>query len=172
MKVTRNTPNQLILSDTPWFIGITLVFFILAFVGAGLFLASEGGEGILFGIFFALFGGGMGFGAFCAFVRRVQVILDRNKDSIVIRRQSVFGYEAVEHVLSSLSHAEIESTTSRSDKGTSTLYRPVLILDKGMSEGRHPIVEAFSNGRGAHQLVDTINDWLPARKVDSASQSA
>ena len=172
MKVTRNTPSQLILSNTPWFIGITLVFFILAFVGAGVFLASEGGEGILFGIFFALFGGGMGFGAFCAFVRRVQVILDRNKNSILIRRQSVFGYDAVEHELSNLSHAETESTTSRSDNGTSTLYRPVLILDEGMSAGRHLIVEAYSSGRGAHRLVDAVNDWLPARKVDSASQSA
>lgn len=172
MKVTRNTPNQLILSYTPWFIGISLVFFILAFVGAGVFLASEGGEGILFGIFFALFGGGMGFGAFCAFVRRVQVILDRNENSILIRRQSVFGYDAVEHKLSNLSHAEIESTTSRSDNGTSTLYRPVLILDEGMSAGRHPVVEAYSSGRGAHRLVDAVNGWLPARKVDSASQSA
>ncbi|WP_170359972.1 hypothetical protein [Ruegeria arenilitoris] len=172
MKVTRNTPNQLILSDTPWFIGITLVLFILIFVGVGLFLMTEGGEAILFGLIFALGGGGLGFGAFCAFVRRVQVILDRDKDSIVIRRHSVFGYDAVEHMLSNLSHAEIETTISRSNKGSSTLYRPVLILDKGMSEGRHPIVEAYSSGRGAHRLVDAVNEWLPARKVDSASQSA
>lgn len=171
MKVTRDTPNQLILSDTPWFIGIMLVFFILAFVGPGILLMTEGGEAILFGLIFALGGGGLGFGAFCAFVRRVQVILDRNKNSILIRRQSVFGYEAVEHVLSNLSHAEIESTTSRSDKGTSTLYRPVLILNKGMSEGRHPIVEAFSNGRGAHQLVDAVNTWLPARQDETREQA-
>ncbi|WP_170550826.1 hypothetical protein [Ruegeria atlantica] len=172
MKVTRNTPNQLILSDTPWFIGITLVLFILIFVGLGLFLMTEGGKAILFGLIFALGGGGLGFGAFCAFVRRVQVILDRDKDSIVIRRHSVFGYDAVEHMLSNLSHAEIETTISRSNKGSSTLYRPVLILDKGMSAGRHPIVEAYSSGRGAHRLVDAVNEWLPARKVDSASQSA
>ncbi|MEW2918169.1 hypothetical protein AB1A64_13935 [Ruegeria sp. ANG10] len=172
MKVTRNTSNQLILSDTPWFIGITLVLFILIFVGLGLFLMTEGGEAILFGLIFALGGGGLGFGAFCAFVRRVQVILDRDKDSIVIRRHSVFGYDAVEHKLSNLSHAEIETTISRSNKGSSTLYRPVLILDKGMSAGRHPIVEAYSSGRGAHRLVDAVNEWFPARKVDSASQSA
>lgn len=172
MKVTRNTPNQLILSDTPWFIGITLVFFILIFVGLGLFLTTEGGEAILFGLIFALGGGGLGFGAFCAFVRRVQVVLDRDKDKILIRRQSVFGYDAVEHVLSNLSHAEIESTTSRSSKGSSTLYRPVLILNEGMSAGRHPIVDAFSNGRGAHRLVEAVNNWLPADKVDSGNQSA
>ncbi len=167
MKVTRNSPTQLILSDTPWFIGISLMFFILAFVGAGLFMVTQGGEGIWFGIFFALFGGGMGVGAFCTFVRRVQVILDRDKDSIVIRRQSVFGYEAVEHKLSNLSHAETEQTVSRRDSSSSTLYRPVLILDEGMSAGQHPIVEAFSSGRGAREMADAVNEWLPARQEEA-----
>ncbi|NOD32472.1 hypothetical protein [Ruegeria atlantica] len=163
MKVTRDTPNQLIIANTPWFIGITLVISILAFVGPGIFLMSTGGEGIWFGLIFALGGGGLGFGAFCAFVRRVQIILDRHKDSILIRRQSVFGYEAVEHKLSNLSHAEIESTTSRGKNGTSTLYRPVLVLEKGMSAGRHPIVEAFSGGSGSHRLAEAVNDWLPSK---------
>ncbi|WP_170763968.1 hypothetical protein [Ruegeria lacuscaerulensis] len=172
MKVTRNTQNQLILAKTPWFIGIMLVFFILAFVGPGILLMSAGGENIWFGLIFALGGGGLGFGAFCVFVRRVQVVLDRNRDSILIRRQSIFGYDVVEHVLSNLSHAELESTTSTREGRTSTLYRPVLVLDEGMSAGRHPIVEAFSNGPGSDRLVDAVNDWLPARKVDSDSQSA
>ncbi len=172
MKVTRNTPNQLILSNAPWLIGIMLVVFILCFVGAGLFMATEGGEGIFFGIFFALVGGGLGFGAFCVFVRRVQVILDRRTNSIVIRRQSIFGYDTVEHDLSNLSHAEVETTTS-SRKGTSSkMHRPVLILEKGMSAGRHPIVEAYVSGGGAQRLVDAVNDWLPAHKVDSDIQSA
>ena len=172
MKVTRNTPDQLILSNTPWFIGISLVIFILIFFGVGLFMVSEGGEGILFGIFFALFGGGMGIGAFCVFVRRVQVILDRNSNSILIRRQSVFGYDTVEHELSNLSHAEVETARPRRDRTTSKMHRPVLILETGMSAGRHPIVEAYVSGHGAQRLVDAVNGWLPARKVDSASQSA
>ncbi|EEE37921.1 hypothetical protein RKLH11_1760 [Rhodobacteraceae bacterium KLH11] len=171
MKVTRDTPDQLILSDTPWFIGITLVFFILIFVGLGLFLMTDGGEAILFGLIFGLGGGGLGFGAFCAFVRRVQVIFDRSADSILIRRQSVFGYETVAHVLSNLSHAELESTTSRRNGNTSTLYRPILVLDKGMSAGRHPIVEAFSSGAGSRRLVDAVNNWLPSKRRQSDDQS-
>ncbi len=172
MKVTRNTPDQLILSNTPWLMGIMLVVFILCFLGAGLFMATEGGEGIFFGIFFALVGGGLGFGAFCVFARRVQVILDRRTNSIVIRRQSIFGYDTVEHDLSNLSHAEVETTTS-SRKGTSSkMHRPVLILEKGMSAGRHPIVEAYVSGGGAQRMVDAVNGWLPSRKVDSDSQSA
>ncbi|CAD0186391.1 hypothetical protein RUESEDTHA_03299 [Ruegeria sp. THAF57] len=169
MKVTRNTPNQLILSNRPWLIGVMLVFFILCFVGAGLTMISEGNWS---GILVALFGGGMGFGAFCIFVRRVQVILDRSTDSILIRRQSIFGYETVRHVLSNLSHAEVETTTSNGNNGSSTTHRPVLILGQGMSAGRHPIVSAYVSGHGSHRLVDAVNDWLPARAVDSDNQSA
>ncbi len=172
MKVTRNTPDQLILSNTPWLIGIMLVVFILCFVGAGLFMATEGGEGIFFGIFFALVGGGLGFGAFCVFVRRVQVILDRRTNSIVIRRQSIFGYDTVEHDLSNLSHAEVETTTSSRKGNSSKMHRPVLILEKGMSAGRHPIVEAYVSGGGAQRMVDAVNAWLPAHTVDSDIQSA
>ena len=168
MKVTRNTPEQLILADTPWFIGIMLIFFILAFVGPGLLLASEGGENLFFGLFFALMGGGLGFGAFAVFVRRVQVILDRPRDLILIRRQSVFGYDKIEHQLSNLSHAEIETTTSRREGRTSTLYRPVLILNQGMSAGPHPIVEAYSNGSGSKRLVKAVNDWLPGSEAAQA----
>ncbi|MCB4457556.1 hypothetical protein [Leisingera sp. McT4-56] len=175
MKITRNTPEQLILSDTPWLIGIMLVLFILAFAGAGIGMLSQGGDLILPGLIFALVGGGMGALAFCLFVRRVQVILDRPGGSILIRRQSVFGYSRVEHRLADLSHAEVESTTSRSEGRTRTLFRPVLVLDGGMSAGRHPVVEAYTSGRGPQRLSDAINAWLPAAgpaKVDSRGHSA
>ncbi|WP_291729453.1 hypothetical protein [Leisingera sp. F5] len=175
MKITRNTPEQLILSDTPWLIGIMLVFFILVFAGAGLGMLSQGGDLLWPGLIFTFVGGGMGALAFCLFVRRVQVILDRPDGSIVIRRQSVFGYNEVAHRLADLSHAEVESTTSRSESRTRTLYRPVLILDGGMSAGRHPVTEAYTNGRGSQRLSDAINAWLSAEspaKVDSGPQSA
>jgi hypothetical protein len=157
VKITRNTRDQLILADTPWFIGIMLIFFILAFVGPGVAMALSG---TWEAIFFALFGGGMGFAAFCVFVRRVQVILDHPRNRLLIRRQSVFGYEAVEHQLQHLARAEVESTTSRRDGRTSTLYRPVLVLEGGMSAGRHPVVEAYSSGSGAQRLTDAVNAWL------------
>ncbi|MDA7964803.1 hypothetical protein [Ruegeria sp.] len=172
MKITRNSPDQLILSNTPWLMGIMLILFTLGFVGAGLFMVNEGREEVWAGILFALFGGGLGLGAFCVFVRRVQVILDRNSNSILIRRQSVFGYDTVEHELSDLSHAEVETATPPRNTTTSKMHRPVLILETGMSAGRHPIVKAYVSGRGAHRLVDAVNDWLPAWTVDSGSQSA
>ncbi|WP_171208834.1 MULTISPECIES: hypothetical protein [unclassified Ruegeria] len=172
MKILRDTPNQLILSNTPWLIGLMLIGFILAFLGAGIFMVSDGDKPVWFGILFAFFGGGMGAVIFCAMVRRVQVILDRPSKTILIRRQSVFGYETVEHALSDLSHAEVETSRTSRRGSSSKVHRPVLILDKGMSAGRHPIVETYYSGGGAQRLVDAVNSWLPARKVDTDGQSA
>ena len=40
--------------------------------------------------------------------------------------------------------------------------RPVLVLDAGLTPGRHPVVQAFTSGRGPQRLSDAINAWLPA----------
>ena len=154
MKVTRDTPQQLIIANSPWLIGIFLIGFILIFVAVGLLLLSEG---IWAGLLFSLVGGGLGFGAFAAFVRRVQLILDRPSDTITIRVRSLFGFSEVQHSLSNLSRAVLETTTS--SKGN-TLYRPTLILDKGMSAGSHPVVHAYANTTGPRRMVDAINSWL------------
>lgn len=161
MKVTRNTAEQLIVSDTPWFIGAMLILFILAFVGPGLLMMADG---VWQGLFFALAGGGMGVAAFAVFVRRVQVIFDRPSDTVKIRRQSVFGYSSVSHVLSNVAGAVLERISD--DEGTK--YRPTLILDQGMSKGRHPIIDSYTNTGGPKRLVSAINDWLgDAVRLDS-----
>ena len=116
MRVTRNHPDQLILSDTPWFIAIMLSLFILVFVGVGVALVLDG---IWAGLIFALGGGGIGAVVFVAFVRRVQVIFDVSSDTITIRRRSVLGYSEVQHKLSNCSGAVLEHTAS--SKG-GTLY--------------------------------------------------
>lgn len=159
MQITRDTPNQLILAYTPWLIGLFLVVFILIFVGAGLAMFM-GGETT--GLFIALAGGGMGVIALFAFVRRIQVIFDRPSDSITLRRRSLLGYSETRHTLSNLSGAILETTSG--DKGR-TLYRPALILDKGMSAGTHPIVKAYTNSSGPKRAVTAINTWLDVGPV-------
>lgn len=170
MKITRETQDQLILSDVPWLIGLMLIVFIVIFVGAGLFMV-EGGNWV--GLPLALVGGALGFGAFAGFVRRVQVIFDRPAGRITIRARSVFGYAEVIHDLSHLSEAALES--SASSKGN-TLYRPVLVLNGGMSAGRHPMVQTFTNTRGPVRAVEAVNRWLesgrhPNAQLDSGDQT-
>ncbi|MDA0961972.1 MAG: hypothetical protein O2898_03525, partial [Proteobacteria bacterium] len=90
MKILRDTPEQLIIEETPWVLGIMLVFFILAFVGPGLFLVTQGE---LIGLFFAGVGGGLGAMGLIVFVQRVQVILDTMTDEVIDRRRSVLRYD-------------------------------------------------------------------------------
>jgi hypothetical protein len=159
MHVTRNTPDQLILADTPWFMGIMLILFILIFAGAGLLIMSKA---FWPGLLWTACGCGMGVAGFAVFVRRVQVILDRPSNSVTLRRQSLFGYQSVRHQLDHLGQAVAETTTSQNhDTGTRTiLTRPVLEFDRGMSVERHPIVEAYTSGNGAARLVNAVNTWL------------
>lgn len=170
MKVTRNTPDQLIVSDTPWFIGIMLTLFIFVFVGAGLMVMTEVP---VFGFIWMSFGAGMGIAAFAVFVRRVQIILDRPSNSVMIRRQSIFRYQSVKHQLDELGQAELETATSRDrDSGShATMTRPVLVFTSGMSAGRHPMVEAYSTGQGSRIIVEAINAWHEAL-LDSVSREA
>ncbi|WP_170344790.1 hypothetical protein [Ruegeria atlantica] len=172
MKVARNTPQQLILSDTPWFFGILFALNTLIFAALGLLLTWAGGSAFWYGLSMIIFGGAMGLWSFHLLVRRVQVIFDRTKGTLVIRQKSIFGNEAIEHALSDLSHAEVETILNKPAWLFASRHRPVLLLDKGMSAGRHPIIQAFSTGTCAERITGTVNDWLAARGSDPGNRSA
>ncbi|NIZ62545.1 hypothetical protein DL239_16355 [Sedimentitalea sp. CY04] len=166
MKVVRNTPEQLIVANKPWLIGIALILFILAFVGAGLLVATEEP---LFGIPFALFGGGIGAACFVAFVRRVQVIFDCGSNLITIRTQSLYTYREDTHPLSQLNKAVLETTvSSMNNSNANTLYRPSLDIGGTL----HPMVVSYTNTRGPARLVNAVNKWLQAAPLDSARDQA
>ncbi|MEP2717560.1 hypothetical protein [Pseudophaeobacter sp.] len=169
MRIIRDTPEQMIIANKPWLIGIMLTLFILVFIGAGILVATGEEGDVWFGILFGGLGGGIGIAAFCAFVRRVQIIFDRPSGTITIRRQSVFGYNSEDHPLEHLSHVEIEQTTTRQNGHNSTLYRPTLVLEAAASapngETRIPIVAAYTNGVGPNRIAKAVNSWLPAKEV-------
>jgi len=154
MKITRDTPDQLIIENRPWLIGGFLIVFTLIFVAVGL-AAITYGEGVM-GYAFVFFGGGAGMLAFAVFVRRVQVIFDRAAGSIRFRRKSVFGSSDVTHDLKHLDRAVVESSYS-GDSGAT--HRCVIILSGGMSAGVHPLTMAYSSGPGAQRAADAINAW-------------
>ncbi|ASM73507.1 MULTISPECIES: hypothetical protein [Roseobacteraceae] len=154
MKVLHDTPDRLILDETPWLIALLLAGFILVFVGSGLFIMSEN---LLFGLAFAVFGGGIGAVVMAMLIERLQIIFDRHAGTVTIRRKSMRRYTQVSHNLDNVSHAELETTIgSKGDK----LSRPVLVITKGMSEGRHPLITAYSNLSGPPKIVAAINGWL------------
>lgn len=157
MKVTTNSPDLLIIEDRPIFIAIALILFTLAFSGAGLFMIAEGEW---WGLFFMLFGGGMGVLSFGIFVRRVQVVFHRPEGYVEVRRRNVFGAHKVRHDLTEIARAELQ--TNRGSDGPDT-YRVVLVIDEGQSAGRHPVTRSFSNGSGHQTCMEAINDWLTGR---------
>lgn len=154
MKVTTDTPDLLVIDDRPLFLAIMLILFILAFVGVGFFLVSEG---IWAGLIFGGFGGALGLAGYALFVRRVQVVFHRPEGWFEIRRKSLFSSEKVRHALSEISHAEIAVLRST---GTSNTWRVEMVIPEGESAGRHPITLSYSNGPGHQRCKDAINRWL------------
>lgn len=161
MKVTRNIPQQLIVADTPWLIGIMLTVFILMFVGAGLALVISG-EWL--GLLFGAMGGGLGMTAFAIFVRRTMAILDRGTAKVTLRERSLFGFREEHHDLTKVRGAVVESSVNSNGQ---TTYRPTLVLRSGDSETRLPLIEVYSNGRGPDRVVTAINGWLGGDRLDS-----
>ncbi len=154
MKVLHDTSDRLILDETPWVMALLMAGFVLAFVGAGLFIMLEN---LLFGLAFGSFGAIVGIVIMVALVERLQIIFDRPAGTVTIRRKSMLRYSQVLHALENISHAELETT--RNAKGN-TLSRPVLVLAKGMSAGRHPLISAYSNFSSPPKIVAAINTWL------------
>ena len=163
MKIVRNTPEQLIVSDTPWFTGILLGTITAVLITAGTGDALNGDlEG---GLGMALGGGGMFGLGFAVFVQRAQAILNRETNELILRRRTVIRYTETRHALADLSRAVLDTTT---DSDGDRLYRPVLMLE-GASRGPHPIVAVYTSSGAPQQVVTAINDWLKQALIPQAT---
>jgi len=97
-------------------------------------------------------------------VRRVQVIFDRNGDTITFRARNMRGYNQVIHALGDLSHAE---------KDGHYTARSVLMFDRGMRQVDHPITQYHVSGTAPKRITDAINAWFKApAPVDSEPPKA
>ena len=163
MKVLRNTPQQLIVEDRPWFFSLLLA---AMFLGMLVAVGSTMGEGRYFLAAFVFLVSLAVFAPLAYFlVQRVQIVFDAPRNLLEIRRRTLRGYRVICHELSDFERAITE--TSRGD-GSET-HRTTLILARGMSAGKHPMTPAYSSGNGAHRITAAINDWNRAR-LDSASR--
>lgn len=153
MKVTRDTPNQLIIENNPVWLAVFISVFALIFVGVGLFLMRQE---FWMGVGFTLAGLVVGVIFNLAFTRRTQIIFDRPGNLVEMRRKSLLGYSKRSWALEHLSRADVQS--SRSDN--TTTYRAVMISDGGMDAGTHPITLVYSSGSGADTAAGAINRWL------------
>ena len=165
MKISRNTPDQLILDHIPWqsaiFSGLGICFVV--FLGISYFP-----DEIFIGSVILAVGLAIGLFQFGLIVQRVQVIFDRAGGSVKIRQRGLFSYTQVTHDLSDVVEAIVEE--EKGNKGQ-TLARSSLVL-RGMSEGIHPMVEHFDGTyvRAHHDIVGVVNRWLGAGKTESAQR--
>ncbi|MEM9584638.1 MAG: hypothetical protein AAGA08_16125 [Pseudomonadota bacterium] len=156
MKITRHTPEHLIISENPIWIAVLLVFMGLVFLGFGLGLIFTGEWLGLFPVVMSL----MPFGFLFIFVRRVQVIFNGPEGTLTVQRKNLHRAFTVVHDLADVSEADLE--TSRGDKGA--VHRVTLVLT-GESAGRHPITQAYSNVGNHRGAADAINQWLAAHRA-------
>lgn len=162
MKITRDTPEQLILDHKPWIFAILLCLPILGAAGFTVYSIIDGdflrtliGSGIT--LFTAIFP--------VAFIRRVQLILDRGTGKVTLRRRGFINQTEDIFALSDLRQAYVQTSNS----GDTKTHRPALDLD-GQPHGV-PILLVYTSGRGAGRDRDAINAWL-ARAVDKTPREA
>jgi len=156
MKITRDTPEQLIIENNPIWLAVFLTLFSLIFIGIGLFMMREEfwfgllfvGSGLIVGTLFSVI-----------FIRRTQFIFDRPGNLVEMRRKSLLGFTNRTWELQYLDRAIVQS--SRSSEGTTT-YRAALVFDGGMDAGTHPITIVYSSGSGADRAANAVNHWLAA----------
>jgi hypothetical protein len=154
MKVTRDTPDHLILEDVPVALGIGLFLFLMAFILPGGLLMFFG-EWVI-GLFFVVFGGGLGLLAIVVFVQRRQVILDRAAGTLTIRSASILHRDQQVHPLSEVSGAEV-----RISPGGQSLFAAIIIPD-GEAKGVYPLGASSAKGPDPATVAQTINRWLGA----------
>lgn len=156
MKISRNTPEQLIVGENPVWVAVMLVVMALIFFGIGLAITLSG-EWL--GLAFVA-GSLLPFSFLFIFVRRVQLIFEAAKGTLTIQRKNMRRATKVVHDLKDVQSAELE--TSRGDN--STLYRVTMVLT-GQSAGHHPITNAYSNVCNHQGVANAINAWLDSYRA-------
>lgn len=159
MKIVRNTPDELVLrSSLPLsIIWPAAICFVLIAAGILSLLNGDiivGGGSILMTVFPGYF---VWRDARLDFAR-----LNRSEDVLEIRRLTLTGHERVRHPLGDLSHAFVDKLHLNNERRS----RVVLVLDRGMDAGQHPLISHHVVGLRADIAAATLNGWRD-RHVDS-----
>lgn len=164
MKITHNTDRHLILDWTPWGLGSGLIALIILFLAIAMVVPMADGDidpmWWLFAFMF-LIGAGLWGMMLVLFVKRRQLVLDRETGKITLRIRSFLKATEQRHDLTRLTAAALDY-----DYGEGlTLQRPVLVLASrrnGGADRRVPIHSYYTSGDEPGRVVDLINDWLAA----------
>ncbi|WP_101067619.1 hypothetical protein [Roseovarius salinarum] len=151
MKVTHHTDDLLVVDNKPWLIAVILLGFLLVPVWGGIKVITETAL-TGFGIGMIVAGGLFMLPFFWGFVRRTQMVLDRQAGTVTIRRRTIFGYGQEEHALDDLRGAEVETDHG----GSNRTHRMVLRF----GDETKPFLKSYASGERAERLAELVNGWL------------
>ncbi len=161
MKISKNTPDLMVIDDRPWFIGLFLIGFIAIFASIGATMLYSG---LLGGVFMLLIAGAI-FTGFYFLVERTQLVLDASAGKLEIRKKSMRRMKRDKYALKELRHTTVDSRTSSSSSGNSTkTSRLVLVFNGENGETDTPLTAAYTSGGAAERISPVVNAWLEAVK--------
>lgn len=165
MKVVENTPDLLIVEDTPWLTASLFAFFTILMSGIALFALPDGDLGV------ALFAVAVAAGLFLLLnlvIERTRVFFDGRRNRVSVRRQSAKDTRTMTYGLDHLAGSEVEALTIRGVK----VHRVVLQFNGGPEAEPVPISKTYSNSSQHDIVSEIINAWLQARQSARDAQAA
>jgi hypothetical protein len=154
MKTVTDTPDTLVLEETPWLFGLGVVAMMLLFAGVGWTILASGE--IIGGLMLLVGGLAMGVLVIWAFIRRTQLWIDRPSGQVAIRSRSIFAFTEQTFPLTDLSGADTQN--SQQSKGQRT--RRAVLRFGGQTNKVIPVTSHYTSGRGPLRTASTVNDWL------------
>jgi hypothetical protein len=155
VKVTRQSDSQLVIEERPWLVGLILLVMAAAFLIFAISMLNQG-HWIIF-LLIAAFGAGIPILLARAMVRRVTLVLDRDKGKIT--REQIGGgpRQRMENPFSALQKAELDIFKSPVP-GEGSQYRLKLVMVP--ETDRFMFRDGRTQGDQPAHMVKAINHWL------------
>ena len=165
MYVAHKSDDLLVLEHQPWVEGALIA--LLAFIGPFMMFRALPIEGLIpsllaiFAVDFPLFA------LFFAYVRRLQLVLDRQSGEIKLHELSIGQDRILKMPLASLVRAERETRMRYMPylPKHGSFHRAVLIVKDEKELTRYPVTSVFLLGTSARRAARAINAWL-GRSLD------
>lgn len=155
MKVTRNTPEQLIVEHRSWFVSLSLAAAGLLVVWFGLKLLQHDHREVIAWLIIA---SGVGlFGLMVLFTRRSQTLFLRDEGKVIVRKQGHRGLHQIEFLIDDIDIATLQQKGFNKGGPKS---RIALVIPHGEDAGAYPLTGSYDTDYDYFETMCTINLWL------------
>lgn len=157
MKITDHTDDMLIIDDKPWFAGLAMAGFGLAFGTLGVLIVIMVS---LIGVVLIIIAAGTFYG-FYRFIERSQVVFYRPSGTVEFRKKSMRRYQRDSYPLADIEAAHVNEQLTNSSVGIGVLLSQLCLIRKN-NAGKLPFTTNYTSGAPYQDIANTINQWLAA----------